>query len=372
MRISNTNLPAALSFAIVGSVIAFVANAEASEPPSTTELYAMILEIREENKILRAELEKLKSNPPSVTANSLVKPADPAVIPPTVTYTYAPAATALPVTENGDQPSVTLSYEALFMGSESSGDVYTSNFDPSVANRFEFEINGADQVGLRGRTFQFSSTQTEPGYYVCCYNTPEKILFEQQYEIDVESYDIEITAEMLKKGRLEIGGSMGIRYASLEKQSNYADKNEKENLVFTNNGFGPTLSLNATYDLGFLSIVSSVRQSVELISSEFSQDIENYDDFEDISTPQIDVDALGTQTEVSLGLEFENRLSNGVQVLAGVGAEWQYWNVSGTSFDETPISCTGDCIGYSRQPNNQSLASELNLFGLTANVALRF
>lgn len=372
MRISITNWLAALSLAIAWSIIAFSANAKASEPPSTAELYAMILEIREENRNLRAEVEKLKGTAPSARTNGEVEPAITVAKPVNASYAYAPAAPALQEAVNGNEPSVTLTYEALFMGSESSGNVNMSNFDSSLANRFEFEAKGTDQLGLRGRTFGFGSTQTENSYYICCYNTPERVEFEQQYEIDVESYDIEITADMLKNGRFELDGSIGIRYASLENQSYYEDNEGYEKLIYSNNGLGPTISLDASYDLGFFSIVSSVRQSVELMSSEFSYDVESHDGFEDNSTPEFDVDALGMQTEIGVGLEFRNRLSTGVQVVAGVGAEWQYWNISGTSFDDSITSCTGDCIGIAFGPNGKSLESELNLFGLTANVALQF
>lgn len=371
MRIRNTYWLAILSIVIALSITTFPTSAKASEPPSTAELYAMILEIREENRSLRAELEKLKGTAPGANANSQAEPAVTVSRPVNASYTYAPAAPVLQDPENNNEPSVTLTYEALFMGSESSGDVNMSNFDLSLANRFEFEAKGQNQLGLRARTFGFGSTQTESSFYICCYNTPETIAFDQKYEIDVESYDVEMTADLLKNGRFELDGSIGIRYASLESSTYYEDKNGTDRLKYTNNGFGPTISLDASYDLGYFAIVSSVRQSVELMSSEFSYDVKNYVGLEDNSTPEFDVDAIGMQTEIGLGLEFRNRLSNGVQVLAGLGAEWQYWNVSGATFDDNVFSC-GGCIYYSPGSNSLDLASELNLFGLTANIALQF
>lgn len=371
MRISITNWLAALLITLAWSAIGFAENAKASEPPSTAELYAMILDIREENRNLRAELEKLKGARPSENASRAADPVVTASRPMKASYAYAPAASAMQEPEHSNGPSVTMTYEALFMGSESNGSIDMSNFDLSLANRFEFEAKGADHLGLRARTFGFGSMQNENSSYFCCDIIPESIAFEQKYEIDVESYDVEITSDLLKKGSFDLDGSIGIRYASLANTSKYQDKIYTQELTNNNSGLGPTIALDATYNIGNFAIVSSVRQSVEIMSSDFEYSIEATNGFDDFGIPKYEVDALGMQTELSAGVEYSNRLSNGVQVMAGVGVEWQYWNVSGTGFDDTVYSCSG-CIFFVPFSNTQDVASELNLFGLTANIALQF
>ena len=305
-HIHKSFLPAAMVAVAVATSAFGPRAASASEVPSSAELYKMFLELKEENRALRAQVKRLEekneeknARQDEAIAEAGAGPAAERRVashPAPAPRRHRPARSSGP----GFEAGVDVMYMQFYArqgagGSASNNDDYFPDMGHDTTYRAWAEVNNGKGLGLRGRYFDYSDSAFFLGL---------------DREQSIRSADLEVTFET-DIADFDIKPFIGARWQEVNLHgSDFGEPNPYEF-----EGYGLTTGIDFTRQIyGPISIYAGGRYSLIFGDTTFGS----------VSNSELE-DTLMSAVELRAGLQWQREFANGAGIDVRLGWEQHFY-----------------------------------------------